>query len=174
MTISSSDDYATATIMLPGAAYSWVSTTGNKKHTKYFCNARIINGPANVLGNLFMANYVTTLNYESQEITFQANANAPDGVGVSCPEGLCNDPSPPGSGLSVGAIIGIVIGGLILILIIIAVIYWYMQKNRNDTPGDSDKTFDTLNDSKNKSLYESTLQNVDDDDSDDDGSGKRG
>ena len=55
-----------------------------------------------------MANYVTTLNYESQEITFQANANAPDGVGVSCPEGLCNDPSPPGSGLSVGAIIGIV------------------------------------------------------------------
>ena len=122
--MDSSDGSAKAKISLPGAAYTWVTGT-----TTQMCKAQIVNGPNNVLGNLFMANYVTTLDYGKDEISLQANAKAPAGVAVSCPDNLCAGLNADDDGVNIFVIVGLVVTAILISSIIFTVIYC-VKKNR--------------------------------------------
>lgn len=112
-----------AKLELPGAAFTWSvpiadSTDGNINCVAYIKSAGALSN--NILGNVFIANYVTTLDFENQRISLIANANAPEGVDVVNPT--------VDSGLSSGAVAGIVLGGLAGCILIIFLIVCFMRR----------------------------------------------
>ena len=128
--VDSSDGSTSSTIKLPGASFTWnVPVAGSDSDVN--CVAFVKMGPQNYLGNVFMANYVTTLDFENTTISLTANANAPDGVTVfdqPDPVDPVVDPTEDGGGLSGGAIAGIVIGAIAVCILIILIILCVVKK----------------------------------------------
>lgn len=121
-----------AKLELPGAAFTWsVALFEGSTDDLINCTAYIKGTTLdhNVLGNVFMANYVSTFDFNNKKISLIANANAPDGVNVDNP--------PVDSSISGGAVAGIVIGAIVVCILIIVLIVCVMKRKDKDDLGQS-------------------------------------